>query len=104
MSMKSKPSQFKSVPAGTGQTCGCSGNPKFDGLDPAYKRVLWAVIIINAAMFLAEMSAGKLAGSQALQADALDFLGVNGGVKTCHWGGAKAGQFGVRALERAALK
>ena len=56
-------------------TCGCSGNPKFDGLDPAYKRILWLVIIINAAMFLVEMSAGKLAGSQALQADALDFLG-----------------------------
>lgn len=56
-------------------TCGCSGNPQFDGLDPNYKRVLWVVIIINAAMFLIEMSAGKLAGSQALQADALDFLG-----------------------------
>ena len=55
--------------------CGCSGNPQFDGLDPAYKRVLWAVIIINAAMFLVEISAGKMAGSQALQADALDFLG-----------------------------
>lgn len=55
--------------------CGCSGNPQFDGLDPTYKRVLWAVIVINAAMFLVEMSAGKLAGSQALQADALDFLG-----------------------------
>lgn len=58
-----------------GDACGCSSNPQFDGLDPAYKRVLWAVIIINAAMFLVEMSAGKLAGSQALQADALDFLG-----------------------------
>lgn len=56
-------------------TCGCSSNPQFDGLDPTYKRILWAVIIINAAMFLVEMSAGKLAGSQALQADALDFLG-----------------------------
>jgi Co/Zn/Cd efflux system component len=55
--------------------CGCSGNPQFDGLDPAYKRILWAVIVINAAMFIIEMSAGKLAGSQALQADALDFLG-----------------------------
>ena len=55
--------------------CGCSGNPKFDGVDPAYKRVLWIVIFINAAMFFVEMSAGKLAGSQALQADALDFLG-----------------------------
>ena len=55
--------------------CGCSGNPRFDGVDPAYKRVLWVVIFINAAMFIVEMSAGKLAGSQALQADALDFLG-----------------------------
>lgn len=55
--------------------CGCSGNPKFDGVDPAYKRILWIVIAINATMFIVEMSAGKLAGSQALQADALDFLG-----------------------------
>lgn len=57
------------------EACGCSGNPKFDGVDSAYKRVLWVVISINAAMFIVEMSAGKLAGSQALQADALDFLG-----------------------------
>lgn len=59
----------------TNKACGCSGNPKFDGVDPAYKRILWAVIAINAIMFIVEMSAGKLAGSQALQADALDFLG-----------------------------
>lgn len=57
------------------EACGCSGNPQFDGVDPTYKRILWAVIFINAAMFIVEMSAGKLAGSQALQADALDFLG-----------------------------
>lgn len=55
--------------------CGCSGNPRFDGIDPRYKRVLWAVIAINAAMFVVEMAAGQLAGSQALKADALDFLG-----------------------------
>jgi len=55
--------------------CGCHGNPRFDGLDPRYKRVLWTVIAINAAMFLVEIIAGQLAGSQALQADALDFLG-----------------------------
>ena len=55
--------------------CGCHGNPQFDGLDPRYRRVLWLVIAINAAMFFIEMSAGHLAGSQALQADALDFLG-----------------------------
>jgi Co/Zn/Cd efflux system component len=44
-------------------------------MDPRYKRVLIAVIAINAAMFVIEMAAGQFAGSQALQADALDFLG-----------------------------
>ena len=47
----------------------------FDGLSSDYKRRLWAVIAINASMFGVEMGAGVLAGSQALQADALDFLG-----------------------------
>jgi Co/Zn/Cd efflux system component len=55
--------------------CGCSGNPRFDGMDPRYKRVLWVVIALNAGMFAVEMTAGHVAGSQALQADALDFLG-----------------------------
>jgi Co/Zn/Cd efflux system component len=40
-----------------------------------YRRRLWAIIAINASMFIVEMGAGALAGSQALQADALDFLG-----------------------------
>ena len=61
--------------SGKNTACGCSGNPTFDGVDPAYKRILWVVIAINAAMFIVEMLAGKVAGSQALQADALDFLG-----------------------------
>lgn len=56
-------------------TSGCCGDHNFDGMDPRYKRVLWAVIAINAVMFVIEMAAGHLAGSQALQADALDFLG-----------------------------
>ncbi len=59
----------------TGASCGCAGNPQFDGLDSRYKRVLWVVIAINGLMFLTEMAAGRLAQSQALQADALDFLG-----------------------------
>lgn len=55
---------------------GCCGHEaKFDGVSAAYKRRLWAVIAINAAMFIVEMSAGRMAQSQALKADALDFLG-----------------------------
>lgn len=57
-----------------GESCGCRGNPRFDGLDPTYRRILWTVIALNAAMFAVEMTAGALARSQALQADALDFL------------------------------
>ena len=53
----------------------CESEPRFDGLDPRYRRVLWLVIGLNAAMFVVEMAAGHLAGSVALQADALDFLG-----------------------------
>jgi cation transport ATPase len=49
------------------------GVPVFDGVGPCYRRVLWAVIGINGAIFLTEMIAGQLAGSQALKADALDF-------------------------------
>lgn len=56
-------------------TCCSGGVPVFDGMDPRYKLVLWIVIAINGAMFLTEMVAGQLAGSRALQADALDFLG-----------------------------
>jgi Co/Zn/Cd efflux system component len=53
----------------------CGADARFDGLDPRYRRVLWTVIAINAVMFVVEIAAGHLAGSQALQADALDFLG-----------------------------
>ncbi|MBN8291557.1 cation transporter [Rhodobacter sp. NTK016B] len=45
----------------------------FDGTGPAYRRALIAVIILNGGLFLVEMTAGALAGSRALQADALDF-------------------------------
>lgn len=46
----------------------------FDGLSADYRRRLVAVIVINAAAFVVEMTAGQLSGSQALKADALDFL------------------------------
>src|ERR1700741_5325873 len=52
-------------------------------LDPqrgnqAYRRVLWAVLAINAVMFAVEIGAGLAVGSASLQADALDFLGDSG--------------------------
>jgi Co/Zn/Cd efflux system component len=46
--------------------------------DPRYRRVLWAVLAINASMFLVEIVAGLAAGSASLQADAMDFLGDAG--------------------------
>jgi Co/Zn/Cd efflux system component len=50
--------------------------PKISQLaSPAYRRVLWIALIVNAAMFVIEVGAGVAAGSVSLQADALDFLG-----------------------------
>ncbi len=43
--------------------------------NPAYRRVLWAALAINGAMFLVEIGSGFAAGSASLQADALDFFG-----------------------------
>jgi Co/Zn/Cd efflux system component len=43
-----------------------------------YRRVLWIILAINAAMFAVEVTAGLAAGSASLQADALDFLGDAG--------------------------
>ena len=57
-----------------GVACCAKGMPVFDGLDSLYTRILWAVIAVNGAMFLTEMIGGHVARSQALQADALDFL------------------------------
>src|SRR3954454_22577739 len=42
---------------------------------PAWRRALWIALDVNAGFFLAEVVAGLAAGSAALQADALDFLG-----------------------------
>lgn len=53
----------------------CSSDQKFDGMSVAYRRALWAVILINLVMFAVEITAGFASGSQALKADALDFAG-----------------------------
>ena len=49
--------------------------PNLSGKVSAYRRVLWAVLAVNGAMFLIEIGAGLAVGSASLQADALDFLG-----------------------------
>lgn len=52
----------------------CGHAHVFGGMSADFKRRLWLVIAINAGMFAVEMTAGHLARSQALQADALDFF------------------------------
>lgn len=44
-------------------------------ITPAYRRALWIVIVLNVGYGLIEMVGGFISGSQALKADALDFLG-----------------------------
>jgi len=43
--------------------------------DPRYRRVLWIALVVNAVMFVIELSAGLSAGSASLLADAIDFAG-----------------------------
>lgn len=50
-----------------------AGEPR--GADPRWRRALTIALAVNAGMFAAEIVAGLAAGSSALQADALDFLG-----------------------------
>src|SRR3954454_17917260 len=52
----------------------CNHTPEDQLRDSRYRRVLWAVLVINAAMFLVEIVAGLASLSASLQADALDFL------------------------------
>jgi Co/Zn/Cd efflux system component/copper chaperone CopZ len=44
-------------------------------ITPAYRRALWTVVLLNLGYGLVEMIGGFVSGSQALKADALDFLG-----------------------------
>lgn len=51
--------------------CDCSPPPR---ADRKFRAVLWAALVINLGMFAVEIGGSILAGSSALQADALDFL------------------------------
>ena len=44
-------------------------------ITPAYRRALWIVVLLNLGYGLVEIVGGLIADSQALKADALDFLG-----------------------------
>lgn len=55
--------------------CGCHADEKRATHDPAYRRALWIVVVLNLGFGVIEIVGGFLARSQALKADALDFLG-----------------------------
>ncbi|MCA9812636.1 MAG: cation transporter [Nitrosarchaeum sp.] len=44
-------------------------------ITPAYRKALWIVVLLNVGYGLVEIIGGFIADSQALKADALDFLG-----------------------------
>ena len=49
--------------------------PDLSHVTPAYKRALWIVVLLNVGYGVIEIFGSFLSGSQALQADALDFVG-----------------------------
>jgi Co/Zn/Cd efflux system component/copper chaperone CopZ len=49
--------------------------PDLSHVTPAYKRALWIVVLLNVGYGLIEIVGSILSGSQALQADSLDFIG-----------------------------
>ncbi|MCC7406048.1 MAG: cation transporter [Bdellovibrionales bacterium] len=53
------------------QSCDIPASPQ----NPQFRRVLWIALILNAIMFLLEVSASFFAQSVSLQADSIDFLG-----------------------------
>lgn len=57
---------------------------------PAYQRALWIVVALNAGYGIIQLAGGFLSDSQALKADALDFLGdglITGlGILAIGWG------------------
>jgi Co/Zn/Cd efflux system component len=55
---------------------GCCGNDYSDApVEQGARKALWIALIINAGMFVVELSAGLAGGSAGLQADAMDFMG-----------------------------
>lgn len=69
----------------------------FDGTSVAYRNALIAVIVINAGMFAVEAVAAFSAMSQALKADALDFLGDSVTYTLSLWAVSKSPAIRARA-------
>jgi len=55
-----------------GSCCDCTPTPPND--NRTFRMVLWVALVINLTMFAVEIGGSIMAGSTALQADALDFL------------------------------
>jgi Co/Zn/Cd efflux system component/copper chaperone CopZ len=73
--------------------------PDFSHVAPAYRRALWIVVLLNLGYGIVEIVGGFIAGSQAVEADALDFLG-DGLISLL---GLIAIRWGLAARARAAL-
>ena len=60
---------------GHGHSHGHSHGESQNAANPHYRRILWAALVINLAMFGIEIGAGFKTGSVSLLADAIDFFG-----------------------------
>ena len=65
--------------------CGCDG--EFEAKDKAERKVLLALLLINATMFVVELTAGLFADSTGLLADSLDMLAdaMSMGLRSTRW-------------------
>lgn len=73
--------------------------PDLGGASSAYRRALWIVVLLNLGYGVVEIVAGFAGRSQALKADALDFVG-DGAIS---WLGLAAIGWGLAARAKAAL-
>ncbi|NUZ08297.1 cation transporter [Piscinibacter koreensis] len=56
----------------------CCSAPPSPGVDPRYRKALVIALVVNAAMFIAELLAAWSSGSISLLADSIDFFGDAG--------------------------
>ncbi|MCH2547824.1 MAG: hypothetical protein MK052_09490 [Alphaproteobacteria bacterium] len=52
----------------------CNNNDGGNIADTRYRKILWIILILNAAMFVVEVVASLYSGSVTLLADAVDFF------------------------------